>query len=129
MSYKDAYTLHMTNMKQLQAPYASGVNDKGIASPEGYNMLSPPPPYTLLQAAQVQPGQVGWIRNNPAAELYAKGYENQLLNAPADDSCNRGCLDGTTMLDPRVNQTKPLYNFYTFKSTAEPTAYTAVGMY
>lgn len=111
--------------------YQQGIQDKGITSSEGYNILANPEPPYILTTADVQSGAAP-VTYNPAAMLYSSGNQNLVLMASGDQKCNTGCLDVVHKPDPRVYQVKPLYEPSVFKATPGyqlPTAYNVVGMY
>lgn len=115
-----------------EAKYKGILNTTGVVSPSSYNELAVGVNgQGLLRAAGVT-GAVAPVNTNPAAELYVRGAENQLLSAAGDEQCSSGCMDGILKPDPRSATVKPLYSasvFAAVNGSALPNPYNVTGMY
>ena len=116
-----------------EGKYKGILNTTGVVSPSSYNELAVPVNVPGLLGATGAAGNMVSVNTNPAAELYVRGAENQLLNAAGGEQCLSGCMDGILKPDPRSSVVKPLYSasvFSAMNGSALPNPYnTSAGMY
>ena len=114
-----------------EAKYQGVLNTTGVVSPQSYNELAVSVNVPAALRAAAANGRMSSVETNPAAALYVKGVENQLLYAAGDQQCDKGCMDGILKPDPRATGVKPLYSASVFAAANGqlPNPYNVTGMY